>query len=182
MYVTLRNGSRIQITRYRPEHADSIADSLFEGVPANVVRQQREELLAPGEDEVVSITALDEERAVGICIGFRNRWYGERHRVQLLQIVVHEEYRGQGIARAMIEGVARHFVQRGVELLTVDVEGDNAVARTAYRKIGFCEYGELPRGLKFDGRYSTQVLMALPIKDLLNTAVDDSENDGDSTV
>ncbi len=181
MYVTLRNGTQIRIVHYRPEHAASIADTLFEDVPVDVIRQQREELLAPGEDEVISITALDGERAVGVCIGIRNRWYGERHRVGLLQIVVHEDYRGHGVARAMIGGVVRHFAQRGVELLTVDVEGENSVARTAYRRIGFVEYGELPKGLKFDGRYSTQVLMAVQITDLLDAVTDDVEGDGGAT-
>ncbi|MHA1771079.1 MAG: GNAT family N-acetyltransferase [Candidatus Thorarchaeota archaeon] len=168
MNITVRNGTQIRIAPYRPEHAASIANNLFDNVPVDVVRQQREELLAAGEEEVISITALDGERAIGICIGIRGRWYGERHRVDLLQIVVHEDYREQGVAKAMIKEVARHFAQRGAELLTVNVEDENSVARTAYKRIGFVEYGELPRGLKFNKRYSTQILMMLPIKDILH--------------
>ncbi len=48
----------IRVVAYSREHAKSISEHLFEGVPVEVVLNQREELLRPGPDEVFSVCAL----------------------------------------------------------------------------------------------------------------------------
>lgn len=88
----------IIIEVYKKAHAKSIAEQVFIGVPEQVIHNQREELLNPGPDEVYSVCAISEGNVVGVCTGVRMKWVGSRHRVEMVQAVVQEEYRGRGVA------------------------------------------------------------------------------------
>ncbi|MGY5875685.1 MAG: GNAT family N-acetyltransferase [Candidatus Thorarchaeota archaeon] len=166
---TLRNGLLMDIVPYIESHASSIAINLFDGLEVNIVIQQRAELLAPGPDEIWSVCAVIEEQVVGICTGVRKRWFGERHRIEMVQVVVHDKHQGVGIARLMMGNIAKHFLNRGVELVQISVEATNEQAITAYERIGFREFGVLTRGLKHNDEYSDEIMMVTDIQGLLNT-------------
>ncbi len=157
----------IKIQEYKKEHAKSIAEHLFEGVPEEIVRSQREELLRPGPEEVFSVCAVADTLVVGVCTGVRIRWYGSRHRIEMVQVVVHEEFRGRGIALSMMQKIAEHFAPQGVELVQISVESGNKTAIIAYEKIGFERFGILKDGIKHDGKYSDEILMVMPIEEAL---------------
>ncbi len=57
---------------------------------------------------------------------------------ELLGLVVHEGYRGQGIGRTLLDEVCRLARQRGVGELHISTELDNTPAQGLYRSIG-CE-------------------------------------------
>ena len=158
----------IEIEEYSEKHAKSIAEHLFEGVPEDVVRGQREELLGPGPEEVFSVCAVSGSQVVGVCTGVRMRWYGSRHRIEMVQVVVSEEFRGQGVARLMMMRIAEHFVSFGVEIVQISAESRNEPAIAAYEHIGFKRFGTLKDGMCHEGVYSDEVLMAIPIETLLN--------------
>ena len=99
----------IQIVTYSKEHARSISERLFEGVPEEVVERQREELLSSGPEEVVSVCALYGADVAGVCTGVRMRWAGSRHRIEMVQVVVRDGFRGKGVAREMMRSIAKHF-------------------------------------------------------------------------
>jgi ribosomal protein S18 acetylase RimI-like enzyme len=156
----------IRIEEYAASHAGSIAAHLFEGVPEEVVKKQREDLLNPGPDEVFSVCALSGDEVVGVCTGVRERWYGSRHRIEMVQVVVREDFRGQGVARSMMAAVARHFSSRGVEIVQISAEATNEPAIAAYERIGFRKFGILENGIKHDGQYSDETLLAMSVVDL----------------
>ncbi len=156
----------IRIVKYSNVHAKSIAENLFEGVPEDVIIEQKEELLDPGPDEVFSVCALDKKEVVGVCTGVRMRWFGVRHRIELVQVVVKEGYRGRGIAHEMMRKVAKHFLSRDVEMVQISVEATNTDAKEAYENIGFQEFGILENGINNDGEYSDEVMMVIPIEEL----------------
>ena len=158
----------IRIVEYSNVHAESIAENLFEGVPEDVIIEQREELLEPGPDEVYSVCALHNTEIIGVCTGVRMRWFGIRHRIELVQVVVKEGYRGRGIAHEMMQKVAKHFVSRDVEMVQISVESTNTVAKEAYERIGFTEFGTLVNGINNEGEYSDEVMMVIPIDELAN--------------
>jgi ribosomal protein S18 acetylase RimI-like enzyme len=158
----------IRIVKYSNVHARSIAENLFDGVPEDVIIEQKEELLEPGPDEVFSVCALHNEEVVGVCTGVRMRWFGVRHRIELVQVVVKEGYRGRGIAHEMMQKVAKHFVSRDVEMVQISVESTNTVAKEAYERIGFTEFGILENGINNEGEYSDEVMMVIPIDELAN--------------
>ncbi|MGY5881554.1 MAG: GNAT family N-acetyltransferase, partial [Candidatus Thorarchaeota archaeon] len=118
----------IEVEPYRKAHAKSIADQLFSGVPEKVVRGQRKELLMPGPEEVFSVCALSGTDVVGVCTGVRLRWWGSKHRIEMVQVVVREDFRGRGVAREMMRAIAKHFSTRGVEIIQISAEGSNADA------------------------------------------------------
>ncbi len=154
----------IIVVAYKEVHAKSIAEHLFGDVPESVVRSQREELLMPGPDEVYSVCALSGTEVVGVCTGVRMRWYGSRHRIEMVQVVVDEMHRGKGIANKMMKKIAEHFSTREIEIVQISVESGNEVAIKAYEKIGFTRFGHLKDGLKNDGRYADEIMMAAPIR------------------
>lgn len=161
--------NNIIIEAYTEAHAKSIAEHLFKGVSESVVRSQREELLKSGPEEVFSVCALSETEVVGVCAGVRFRWYGSRHRIEMVQVVVREDYRGKGIARQMMVKIAEHFSVRGIEIVQITAESTNEVAIKAYEKIGFDQIGKLKNGLKYPEReYCDETMMAIPIDLLLD--------------
>jgi ribosomal protein S18 acetylase RimI-like enzyme len=157
----------IRVVAYSREHAKSISEHLFEGVPEEVVLSQREELLKTGPEEVFSVCALHGAEAVGVCTGVRMTWAGSRHRIEMIQIVVRDEFRRRGVAREMMQLIAEHFSTRGVEIVQVSAEHTNKEAIAAYQRLGFHQFGFLKDGLKFDGNYSDEVMLAAPICKML---------------
>jgi ribosomal protein S18 acetylase RimI-like enzyme len=164
LYVTTDD---IQVVAYSQQHANSIAEHLFDGVPEEIVRKQREDLLKPGPEEVFSVCALHESRVIGVSTGVRMRWAGSRHRIEMVQVVVSEQFRGRGIARRMMQSIAEHFSQRGVEIVQISAEADNTEALAAYERIGFQKFGVLQDGIKHNGQYSNEIMMAAPIATML---------------
>jgi len=157
----------IQIIEYSREHAKLISEHLFEGIPEEMVQSQREELLKPGPEEVFSVCALHGREVVGVCTGVRMRWAGARHRIEMVQVVVHKSFRGQGVARLMMQSIATHFSTLGVEIIQISAEAGNVEAMRAYQRIGFKQFGNLHHGLKYDNEYSDEIMMAAPIAAIL---------------
>ena len=153
----------IIVEAYTDAHAKSIAEHLFGDVLEQIVRKQREDLLMPGPDEVYSVCALSGNDVVGICTGVRMRWVGSRHRIELVQVVVDEKYRGRGIANQMMRKIAEHFSSRGIEIIQIGTESGNIAAIKTYEKIGFAQFSVLKDGVKHEGRYADEIMMAASI-------------------
>jgi ribosomal protein S18 acetylase RimI-like enzyme len=164
---TLRDGNTVEVGYYQDSHAESIAAGLFQGVTTQTVLEQRQTLLAPGPEEVCSVCCLSGKEVVGICTGIRKRWSGERHRIEMVQVVVREDARGLGIARHMMQEIAAHFRPYGVEIVQISVEASNEQAYAAYQKIGFETIGVFRRGLKYDDKYSDEILLSMTVFDMM---------------
>jgi RimJ/RimL family protein N-acetyltransferase len=155
----------IVVEPYRKTHAKSIANHLFDvSVPEKVVRGQRKELLMSGPEGVFSVCALSGTDVVGVCTGVRLRWYGSKHRIEMVQVVVREDFRGKGVAHQMMMKIAEHFSVRGIEIIQISAESKNEAAIKAYEKIGYSQIGTLKNGLKYgENEYCDEVMMAAPI-------------------
>lgn len=162
------NNDRIRTVEYSERLAKRIAQHLLTGVPPEVVHGQRVTLLAPGPDEVYSVCSLSNQVVVGICTGVRMKWHASRHRIELVQLVVHPDFQRRGIARQMIRAISEHFEERGAEILQVSADGGNQAAIEAYRRMGFVEFGRLQNGLKYDDRHADEVMMAAGVDAMLD--------------
>lgn len=60
-------------------------------------------------------------------------------------VIVASEYRGQGASRLMLEAVADIARKRGCGKLTLEVLEGNKLAQSAYRALGFAPYGLDPK-------------------------------------
>lgn len=56
---------------------------------------------------------------------------------RIYSLVVHPEYQGRGIARALLETVEREAAAHGCNHLSLEVRADNAPALRLYQKAGF---------------------------------------------
>jgi len=166
-HYILGNNLTVQIQQYNISHAESISKNLFDGLQVDIIIQQREQLLAPGPEEVYSVCCILEEMVIGVCTGVRKRWFGERHRIEMVQVVVKDEFRGLGIARFMMAEIAKHFKKYEVEIVQISVEATNANAIAAYERIGFVRFGVLENGLRHNDKYFDEIMMSARCMDLI---------------
>ncbi|MFH0773703.1 MAG: GNAT family N-acetyltransferase [bacterium] len=81
--------------------------------------------------------------------------------VGVFGITVKKEWRGKGIGtllmRKTIEEGVKHI--EGLKIITLGVFGNNPIAKELYEKMGFKEYGLLPRGIRHKGEFVDHVWM-----------------------
>ena len=84
----------------------------------------------------------------------------EKH-VGLFGISVAQPYRGEGIGKLLMQ----HILEEGKKHLTdfqicaLTVFGTNDLARGMYKKFGFVEFGNLPKGICHKGTYIDHIYM-----------------------
>jgi ribosomal protein S18 acetylase RimI-like enzyme len=92
-------------------------------------------------ENVVVVLAYAATTPVGLLIGFEGfSTFQCKPLLNVHDVVVHENYRGQGVAGklfARAETIAR---ERGYCKLTLEVLSKNISAQAAYRKVGFAAY------------------------------------------
>src|SRR3989344_1276181 len=116
--------------------------------------------------DAVNVLCIVDGKVVGIAgvernISSRNRG---RH-IGIFGISVKKEYRGDGIGHELsvaVIGEAKKAMP-GLRMITLSVYKPNEAAYTLYRKLGFVEYGTLPKGILFHGEYIDEVEMYLKL-------------------
>jgi len=63
---------------------------------------------------------------------------------EVLQVMVHPDARGRGLARRLVAALVEDARAKRVETLTLDVRGNNHAAMALYESLGFEVYGRLP--------------------------------------
>lgn len=102
-------------------------------VDANRSRVMDGDLLAAGH---VVFRGLDDDRGVGTLwlapgrSGDLDEWF-------VYDVEVDEELRGRGYGRAMMEAAEAFVRERGASRLSLNVFGDNHVARGLYESLGY---------------------------------------------
>ena len=82
--------------------------------------------------------AWDGTTAAGVAICFQGfSTFRARPLINIHDLAVRPEYRGQGIGRQLIEAVADAAHARGCCKLTLEVRDDNHIARGLYERCGF---------------------------------------------
>ncbi len=91
------------------------------------------------------------------------RYGGVQRHIGGLGIAVADGYRGGGVGellmKLLIEEAAATFT--GLQMVILEVFGNNTVAMNLYRKLGFVEYGRLPNGIIHRDQLVDAVLMVL---------------------
>lgn len=95
---------------------------------------------------VASTGAVDDEAGLA-GLGYWRRYERPTHRVHadLEKVAVDPRHQGHGLGRALVTALVGAARDVGVEVLTLDVRGDNAVAVGLYESLGFVRYGRLER-------------------------------------
>ena len=84
----------------------------------------------------------------------------QRHRAEVSKLLVHPEFRRQGLARALMAELERHALQLGRSLLTLDTRtGDHA--EPLYASLGYRTAGVIPGYCRdpFEDRLDSTTIM-----------------------
>lgn len=106
----------------------------------------------------IAMVAEEDGRVVGICDVHRVRPGTELSHKGVLGIVIRKGYRGRGIGGELISRVLEE-AQDKYEMILLGVFSNNEGAIRLYRKLGFVEYGVLPRSVKRNGKYYGELQM-----------------------
>lgn len=104
----------------------------------------------------ISVNGIEE--IVGVVDVDRGR-YKQRH-LGTLGLSIRKDFRGEGLGRVLIEEVlmqAKTIMK--LEMVTLGVDAENPAAVALYTKMGFQEYGRLPRAILQQGVYEDEILM-----------------------
>jgi len=110
--------------------------------------------------------AVKGEEIIGFGKIFEEGGLYTPHTGVLSDLFVCEEYRGQGIGEALVRKLLDSArLKNKIEIVRLEVNGDNEAALGLYRKVGFEVCGRLPDYLKVgEGRYCDRVTMYLDLR------------------
>lgn len=82
-----------------------------------------------------------------VGIGYWRRYTRPTHHphADVEKVAVKAGRQGRGIGRALMTALVATAAESGVEVLTLDLRGDNDRAASLYRSLGFRQYGRLER-------------------------------------
>jgi ribosomal protein S18 acetylase RimI-like enzyme len=89
------------------------------------------------------VVALDRGEVVGFVTGTVMLRPDKPTVMYIDEVLVHEDYRRQGIARRMMARIVERAQERGCEGLWLATEADNASALGLYRALGARETGDI---------------------------------------
>jgi ribosomal protein S18 acetylase RimI-like enzyme len=138
---------RLQALESEPRAFGSSAEE-HRATPMEVFAQRLTE--ASAENFVVG--AFARNKLVG-TVGFaRKTRHKKRHKAIIWGVFVHEDYRGSGIARGLMEEVLqRAEALADLEHIILTVGHHQTVARKLYVSLGFVVFGHEPAALKVQG-------------------------------
>ena len=111
------------------------------------------------KDEVMVVAEAD-GKIIGNC-GIRRREARKMMRhTGIFGISVLKKYRGRGIGETLTRKVlAQAKKEMGLRLVILSALANNPVAPDLYKKMGFREYGRLPKAFLFKGKYIGEIGM-----------------------
>src|SRR5436305_4807491 len=137
------------------EHRLKTVDSLAQRLKSNVA------------DNFV-LGAFDGSALVGTVGFYRMQPIKQRHKGWIWGVFVAPEYRGSGLARALLVRLLEMVTEIGeVQCVLLKVATTQQAARTLYLSVGFRSFGIEPRSLKVEDNYVDEEHMrwtSFPIK------------------
>jgi ribosomal protein S18 acetylase RimI-like enzyme len=125
--------------------------------------------LFPTQDRNDSFTlgAYDGDVLAGVVSFVREGEQREklRHKGFMSSMYVTKNYRGQGIARLLLEEVIKRAgAIEGMEQINLIVISSNTAAQQLYKSFGFEKFGTEKQSIKWKGRYFDEDLMSLRLR------------------
>jgi ribosomal protein S18 acetylase RimI-like enzyme len=122
------------------------------------------QLEAIGHNQAVQLLAFTDGRLIGNVDVSVGDGLSQKH-VGGLGIAVAQEARGMGVGRLLMETVISEAANNlpGLQMITLQVFGNNATAIALYESLGFREFGRLPRAYKHRDQYVDGVYMVKPL-------------------
>jgi ribosomal protein S18 acetylase RimI-like enzyme len=93
------------------------------------------------------VAALHDDRVVGTAQWSRSAYPTRRVLAELDRVVVAPESRGAGVGRGLVETAVSDAAAHGVEVVTLEVRGNNHAAIALYERCGFTRCGLIPNAV-----------------------------------
>jgi RimJ/RimL family protein N-acetyltransferase len=115
--------------------------------------------------KAVMILALHNDKIIGIS-GIDLKPRVENH-VGVFGITIAKEFRGDGIGKLLMQLAIEEAIKNltGLKIIILGVLANNPIAKSLYQKMGFIEYGNLPKGIKYRDEIVDHLEMYLNIED-----------------
>jgi len=117
-----------------------IADEMGGGKPLSAEETNR--LIEGLEKHPKSVVILAETDSVftGLLVSFENfSTFTVRPMINIHDVIVRKEYRGQGIGRKLMDTLTEEASKRQCSRITLEVRNDNDTAQKLYRSLGYEE-------------------------------------------
>ena len=120
-----------------------------------------ESMLKEENPNVFMFGAFDGENCIGLCGFIRQSRNRTLHRGELVQMYVHPNYHGKGIAKQLVQHtIDEAFQIPGIEQISLSAVANNTAAISLYKKTGFEHYGLAKNYFRInDTTYTDQVFM-----------------------
>ena len=131
--------------------------------PAGEVRALLTEVAA--DPDAVLVLASDDDGLAGL--GYWRRYQRPTHRphADVEKVAVAPSRQGRGVGRRLMTALIAEARAARVEVLTLDLRGDNERAAALYESLGFHRYGRLERFVAVGDRRWDKLLYALDLRD-----------------
>lgn len=128
-----------------------------------------ESMLKEQNPNVFMFGAFDGDGCIGLCGFIREGRTRTLHRGELVQMYVHPDYHGQGIAKQLVQyTIHEAFRMPGIEQITLSAVANNTAAFSLYQKAGFEQYGLAKNYFRVNNAvYTDQVFMICYKKQML---------------
>jgi ribosomal protein S18 acetylase RimI-like enzyme len=102
--------------------------------------------------------------ALGFAYWTRRELETERPHADVGRIAISSRARGGGLGRRLVEELVSTAEAAGIEVLTLDVRGNNHAAMALYERVGFVEYGRLADYIAIEDERWDNVYYALDLR------------------
>lgn len=114
---------------------------------------------------------------VGFAYWTRRDGETEEPHADIAKVAVSSTARGGGLGRRIVDELISYGRKTGIEILTLDVRGNNHAAMALYERLGFAEYGRIEDFVAVDNERWDNVYFSL---DLREADEDDLVRHGDA--
>ena len=141
------------------------------------VRFQGEEVLLEDETKYLNgqLKKIKDKRTVQLLVFSDNRLVGisavdlkdktESHE-GVFGISLSKDFRGEGIGKTLMRLTIGEAINNlpQLQIITLGIFGNNTLAISMYKNFGFKEYGRLPKGIFYKGKYIDHIYMYKNVK------------------
>lgn len=113
-----------------------------------------------GDEQGITYVAETADELIGMTALVRHDLPKTRHAGSIFGVYTRPDWRGTGVADALLEACVAYARQLGMRLVQLGVVTTNAGARRLYLRCGFTVYGVEPESIQHDGVYYDELLMA----------------------
>ncbi|MBW9205072.1 GNAT family N-acetyltransferase [Mumia sp. zg.B53] len=96
------------------------------------------------DDACLAVAEDAEGGVVGFAYWSRRMGETEQPHADIGRVAVSSRARGAGLGRRLVGELIDYARKSGIEILTLDVRGNNHAAMALYERLGFQEYGRIP--------------------------------------